>query len=51
MTPLEAEAIQMAHYALAEVQSEQQIHFDWREKSAFIKNYVADFVRARQTNN
>ena len=49
-TPLEAAAIQMAHYALAKVEAEQGFHLDWREKSNFIKNYVADFIKSNQSN-
>jgi hypothetical protein len=31
-----------AHYALGKIEVEQGFVLDWRERSAFIKNYIAN---------
>ena len=41
-TPDEHQVWLEAHYAMGKVEVEQGFILDWRERSNFIKNYIAD---------
>jgi hypothetical protein len=46
-TPIEHHAIWLeAHYAMGKIEVQQGFIFDWRERSSFIKNYIADRTRS-----
>jgi hypothetical protein len=43
LTPIEHHAIWLeAHYAMGKLEVQQGFVLGWRERSSFIKNYIAD---------
>jgi hypothetical protein len=40
-----------AHYALGKIEVEQGFVLDWRERSNFIKNYIADRSQVNRSSS